>query len=259
MANVADSLANLRVAAPCEVSWDGMTGDERVRHCSLCSLNVYNFSEMTRDEVRELLMRTEGRICGRFYRRIDGTVLTRDCPTGLRALRQRASRAAAALIAALFSLPAFALDGRSCEKPRLKTYGSKVKFEVERIATPQPARFDGVVHIQSGSQLPGVTIKVQDEVTKREVMATTDATGAFRIADLNDGIYRVEVTLEGFQSTTIEHLELKSSQVTHADIGLQFDAATATMGVITISEPSALTDSTVSTSFTQEFINKLPL
>ena len=28
-----------------------MAGDERVRHCTLCSLNVYNFAEMTRDEV----------------------------------------------------------------------------------------------------------------------------------------------------------------------------------------------------------------
>jgi hypothetical protein len=258
MAKVADQLANLRVAAPCEVSWDGMAGDERVRHCSLCSLNVYNFSEMTPGEARELLLRTEGRICGRLYRRADGTLLTRDCPTGLRALRRRASRAAAALVAALFSLPAFALGGRSCEKPRLKTHGSKIKFEIERIATPQPARFNGVVHIQSGSQLPGVTVKVQDEVTKREVTAITDVNGAFSIASLNDGIYRVEVTLAGFQPTTIEHLELKSSQVTHADIGLQFDARVE-MGIIVMTPDPVTSSDGISTTFTQDFINKLPL
>jgi hypothetical protein len=57
-----------------------MAGDERVRHCTLCSLNVYNFAEMTREEVRELLARTEGRVCARLYRRAGGTVLTRDCP-----------------------------------------------------------------------------------------------------------------------------------------------------------------------------------
>jgi len=55
-------------------------------------LNVYNFAEMTRDEVRDLLARTEGRVCARLYRRADGTVLTRDCPTGLRALRRRGIR-----------------------------------------------------------------------------------------------------------------------------------------------------------------------
>src|SRR5260370_29655259 len=111
MAN--DQLGNLRIAVPCQASWEGMAGDERVRHCTLCSLNVYNFAEMTRDEVRELLMRTEGRVCARLYRRADGTVLTRDCPTGLRAMRLRASRVAAALVAALCSLPAFAFGARS--------------------------------------------------------------------------------------------------------------------------------------------------
>src|SRR5436190_6844716 len=108
-----DRLGSIRIAAPCHASWAEMAGDERVRHCTLCSLNVYNFAEMTRDEVRELLVRTEGRVCARLYRRTDGTVLTRDCPTGLRAIRQRASRIAAAVIAALLSLPALAFAGTS--------------------------------------------------------------------------------------------------------------------------------------------------
>src|SRR3954447_1868937 len=99
MPRTPDPLGNLRIAAPCRTSWEGMAGDERVRHCTLCGLHVYNFAEMTRAEVRDLLARTEGRVCARLYRRADGTVLTRDCPTGLRAMRQRASRVAAALVA----------------------------------------------------------------------------------------------------------------------------------------------------------------
>src|SRR5438067_13528065 len=113
-----DALTKIRIAVPCQASWEGMAGDERVRHCTLCSLNVYNFAEMTRDEVRELLVRTEGRVCARLNRRADGTVLTRDCPMGLRALRRRASRVAAAVIAALLSLPSWAFGGSACGKPR---------------------------------------------------------------------------------------------------------------------------------------------
>src|SRR3954447_21216476 len=126
-----DQLATLRIAAPCPASWDEMAGDERVRHCSLCKLNVYNFAEMTRAEVRELLVRTEGRVCARLYRRADGTVLTRDCPTGLRAVRQRASRAAAAVVAALLSLPSLAFGGTTTCGKRLTTRGSKVTLTVE--------------------------------------------------------------------------------------------------------------------------------
>jgi len=43
-----DPLGRLRIAVPCQAGWEEMAGDERVRHCSLCSLNVYNFAEMTR-------------------------------------------------------------------------------------------------------------------------------------------------------------------------------------------------------------------
>jgi hypothetical protein len=211
-----------------------MAGDACVRHCALCSLNVYNFAEMTRFEVRELLLRTEGRVCVRLYRRADGTVITRDCPTGLRAMQQRASRAAAALIAALCTLPAFAF-GRTSEKPRLNTHGSKVKLEIERVATPQPAVFAGVVEF-AGAPLPGVTITVRNEGSKRELTTITDVKGAFKIAALDDGLYRVEVTLAGFGSATLEHLRLKASEVTHANIALRIeDRVTITMGeVVTI-------------------------
>src|SRR5438045_2188509 len=117
-----DWTKGVRIAAPCSSAWERMAGDERVRHCTLCSLNVYNFAEMTRDEIRELLVRNDGHVCARLYRRADGTVLTRDCPSGLRELRRRASRVAAAAVAALLSLPAFAFGSASCKKPRLKIH-----------------------------------------------------------------------------------------------------------------------------------------
>ena len=75
---------DLRIASPCRESWDDMRGDESVRHCERCSLNVYNLSAMREDQVAELIQRTEGRICARFYQRLDGTVMTADCPVGRR-------------------------------------------------------------------------------------------------------------------------------------------------------------------------------
>jgi len=230
-----------------------MAGDERVRHCALCSLNVYNFAEMTREEVRELLMRTEGRVCARLYRRADGTLLTGDCPTGLRAMRRRASRVAAALIAALCTLPAFALG----TKPRLKIHGSKVKLEIERVATPQPAVFTGVVRDEAGAPLPGVTIVIRDEVTRQVLTTLTDVTGAFKITSLNDGLYSVEVTLLGLRPAKVEHLQLKANEVTHASVALRFDAmTTVTLGEVVI-VPWAPNDG-ISTRFSQDFINKMP-
>jgi hypothetical protein len=94
----------LRVAAPCPMNWEQMNGDERKRFCSLCQLNVYNFSEMTTDEVQKLVAESEGRICGRLYKRADGTVLTKDCPVGFRAYRKRVARFAGATLGAILGL-----------------------------------------------------------------------------------------------------------------------------------------------------------
>src|SRR5215831_17886207 len=95
-------LANIGVASPCPADWENMVGDERMRHCSECNLNVYNLSAMTERQVQELIASSRGkRLCARFYRRADGTILTQDCPWSLRALKQRASRIAAAVLAAM--------------------------------------------------------------------------------------------------------------------------------------------------------------
>jgi hypothetical protein len=93
-------LDSIRVASPCRADWDRMRGDGRVRYCGECRLHVYNFSAMTREEAEALVLANEGRLCARFYRRADGTVLTRDCPVGLRAVRARAAAGIARIAAA---------------------------------------------------------------------------------------------------------------------------------------------------------------
>lgn len=80
-------LDNLRIASPCNESWDGMIGDERTRFCARCQKSVHNVSEMTRDEAETFLQSAVGAACVRMYQRTDGTVLTADCPVGARKKR----------------------------------------------------------------------------------------------------------------------------------------------------------------------------
>src|SRR5690349_9803270 len=48
-------LPNLRVASPCSADWNRMQGDDRVRFCPECRLDVYDFSAMTAREIEQLL------------------------------------------------------------------------------------------------------------------------------------------------------------------------------------------------------------
>src|SRR5207237_10521812 len=100
MANKSDLLSEIRVASPCSASWGDMQGDERVRFCAQCKLNVYNLASMSRAEA-EALLAPRTKVCVQFYKRPDGTVLTQDCPVGLAALKRRVVLAGSAMAAAL--------------------------------------------------------------------------------------------------------------------------------------------------------------
>ena len=96
-------LDQVRVAAPCPANWEEMKGDDQVRHCSQCRHNVYNLSAMTDEEAEKLLSNATGRLCVRYYQRSDGKVMTKDCPKGLHALRQRAAKRFAIAISFILS------------------------------------------------------------------------------------------------------------------------------------------------------------
>ena len=110
---------HVRVAAPCSAGWENMVGTERVRFCGQCNLNVYNLSAMSKSDAERLVVETEGRLCIRYYQREDGTILTKNCPVGLRALKRRLSRVAGAAISAVFSFLAgvLAVTGWQVKSP----------------------------------------------------------------------------------------------------------------------------------------------
>ncbi len=103
--NATNLLERVRIASPCPMRWDDMTGDDRARFCARCSKHVYNFSAMTTAEAEALIVRKEGRLCGAYFQRTDGTTLTADCPVGVELGQDRRSkRLVAAAVAALITV-----------------------------------------------------------------------------------------------------------------------------------------------------------
>ncbi|MFO0628519.1 MAG: hypothetical protein U0325_23300 [Polyangiales bacterium] len=92
-------LDDIRVASPCHERWDEMTGDAQARQCARCDKNVYNLSAMTREAAEALIRGKEGKLCVRYFRRTDGTILTADCPVGVRRKRMKLVAAAGAMTA----------------------------------------------------------------------------------------------------------------------------------------------------------------
>src|SRR5688572_20292524 len=103
MSSKQSPLNNIRIASPCSADWAGMIGTDRKRYCGECKLNVYNLSGMSSIEAEGLLTQSEGRLCVRYYRRADGTILTQDCPVGWAKVKQRASMIATAALSLIVS------------------------------------------------------------------------------------------------------------------------------------------------------------
>jgi hypothetical protein len=214
-----------------------MSGANSVRFCEQCQLRVYDFSQLTRREAESLVARTGGRICGRLYRRADGTVLTKDCPVGLRAFRRRVGRTAAASLAALLSLAANVF-GQNIT--RAKSVGAS-----DRRATlsraflrlhPQEGRatFWGVVTDPAGAAVARAKATILNEQTKYQRTIEADDKGQFKFGLLEPGLYTLNIEAAGFQTYMRKNLSLHSNEELRFDITLE---AGAVMDIIVCDEP----------------------
>jgi Carboxypeptidase regulatory-like domain len=173
----------LHMPAPCPSKWNEMTGDERVRHCSGCNRNVYNFSAMTESDIDELLAHHQGQLCVRTQRRArDGeiskqAVLAKPLAGGQRG----AGVAGAALVSlmGLFSPLAVQTTAATMATPR----------QVESIAESV------IVWVSDESGLPVSRAKVTivSPSTGDSATGETDEHGGFHVRGLAPGVYDLTV------------------------------------------------------------------
>lgn len=216
-------LDRLYVATPCYADWDTMAGDDRVRFCDRCKLHVYNISMMTKPQAEALIVETGGRLCTKFYRRADGSILTQDCPVGLRAIRRRVSQYAGATLSALLSfttigavrLPTFAQDSQSC-KHELKIKKSKSKSQSEQIVLV------GTVYDVTKAVIPGAKVILVNERTEESRSLETSDDGSFRFSNVKTGSYMLVAEMRGFEIFRKKHIEIEGDE--NLELGITLHA-----------------------------------
>ena len=123
---------------------------------------------MDKTEAERLVVETEGRLCVRFYQRFDGTVLTRDCPVGVRAARRRLARTIACATMLLLSLCAYAL-----RHARLTNLPSSVQRIVDTIDPPhrRPQRIGQPAIGKRVAPLPAPRLYLGEIMTRHELQS----------------------------------------------------------------------------------------
>jgi len=128
-------LDRVRVAKPCPVSWASMRGDDVTRFCGSCRKHVHDLSAMTRGEAEAFLgaQREANPACVTFYRRLDGTVVSEDCPSGAGAgtTRRKKLLVFATVAAAAAALTSSSVRERLLGDHVVRTTGAVVPTSLE--------------------------------------------------------------------------------------------------------------------------------
>ncbi|MFT3742865.1 MAG: hypothetical protein QM785_01100 [Pyrinomonadaceae bacterium] len=205
----------LRVASPCSVSWESMTGDDRIRKCHSCELNIYNTAVMTKSEISNMISNRDGRLCIRLHRRSDGTVITQDCPIGLKKVRKRVSTIAASFFAMILGLVSVSYSQQS--KPETDKY-PKIEMIAGKFGD-DGGRVTVYVYDQFGNVVPNA--EVGFKLGKKEVFATTNYEGQIKRLQLTPNKYDIIAKAYPFKPQTIKNVEIKSEFETRLTILLE--------------------------------------
>ncbi len=246
-------IEKLRVASPCSVAWEAMAGDERVRHCDSCRLNVYNTAEMTRAEVEAMVLGREGRLCVRMYRRADGTVLTKDCPVGLRAYARRVGRLATAAAGAVFALCTAAV----AQNPRPAASGGKI-HSVSRCESVKGTGICGTFTDVNGAVIPGVSLKLINTDDRTVNAQDSDAKGDFAFEGLKIGTYTLIAEAPHFDKLVVKKINVTDTKVINVQLIMVVSGVQEIVGIIGDAPMIDIRSSGITTTITRRQIESLP-
>jgi outer membrane receptor for ferrienterochelin and colicin len=117
----------------------------------------------------------------------------------------------------------------------------------------------GKVKDESGGALPGVAIEVTSSEKGFKRTATTDAAGAFTIALLPPGTYRVTAMIQGFESYVSSGDVVTAEKTTTVAISLKLAQARESVEVIAQTPLIDRTNTTNTTTVSAELTDKLPV
>lgn len=199
-----DALDRIHVASPCSADWDEMVGNEQVRFCQHCSLQVHDLSKITRKEAMRLVAASQGRLCVRYRKRPDGTLDTAERAAPLTQIKRRLSRIAAGAFTASLSLasnvaaqsarPAGGNQAAVIQPAETATLGRIL------VRNGQTASLAGTVFDPQQAVVTGAKVTLVNRETGQEQTAMSNDEGAYEFQSVEAGVYTLRVDAPAFAS-----------------------------------------------------------
>jgi hypothetical protein len=224
-------LDRINIPAPCSADWDSMKGNEQVRFCSQCNLNVHNLSAMTRKEARTFVAASGGKLCVRYYKKPGGRIQTA-ASQQLHDIKRRVSKIAAGAFTAALSLSA---SVAAAQTPVQGDASASNKAEVALLIRDlssdnqggTSSAIAGTIVDAQGAFIPNAMVTLTKEQGALEERTVTDKEGKFEFQSLNAGVYNIKVAADGFASQEITNLLVQSGgeQGPNASVEVQMSAS----------------------------------
>ena len=114
-----NSLENLEIKNPCQMDWEEMMGNEKVRRCERCQQSIYNISELTRRRALKVLNQPNEKICISYLQDENKQIITQ---TYFGIFKRNLVRAGGAILALIFSFSSiYAVQIRNPKLKKKKT------------------------------------------------------------------------------------------------------------------------------------------
>ncbi|MBL8193468.1 MAG: carboxypeptidase regulatory-like domain-containing protein [Blastocatellia bacterium] len=222
-----NKLETINLAFSCPMDWDKMAGDNQTRYCPECKLNVHNISSLSSIEATKLINSNEKGLCIKLYRRLDGTVLTKDCSIGIKVIKKKiTTNMAVASLAILLCLSNVNAQTpvNLPQSPQVSQFPQKEdvdKLDRNNKIEKGKALVIGMITDETGAVIPGAeVIFIQEAVDPFNFShkVTSNENGIYS-SFLPSGKYKVQVNACGFVSA-ISEVEFKPQEKTNLEITL---------------------------------------
>jgi ankyrin repeat protein len=209
-----DSVSQLRIASPCSVAWNSMTGNDRVRFCEHCQLSVHNIDFASRKQIRRLIARSGARICV-SYRQPD--VAKPSVAPILYKIGRRTSVIAASAFSATLSISSAVAAGTNLKSTSLHNHTTVAGYVQDPVSTAGNGKLYGYVFDPNGAALPGASVLLRNSATSEPLYTMTSGSGEYRFEGLKPGSYHLTINSRGFDSQNVPNILVRADDNNRID------------------------------------------
>lgn len=225
----------LRITSPCNMDWDSMIGNDRVRFCEHCQLSVHNLDLASRKQVRRLIARSGDRLCVSYSEPVPPRVPT--VPI-LHKIGRRTSALAAGAVTATLGISS-AVAAASNSKPNSFCHEvAAVTRVLDRLVSDGGATLKGTVSDPVGAVVPGTSVTLTNSTTGDERRTATGDDGQYIFSEVEPGTYTLKFERPGFATRVLTSIEVRTGDDNRFDTTFTVAEVTQMAGGAMIVMPS---------------------